>query len=90
MTYDVQTLLQNAAIFIGSLSVAGTSLVTHQSVWVPGAAASVGARTISPQNFRVTGLTPGQVVFKGQASNTIASSMRVNATHTNMTVTQIA
>jgi hypothetical protein len=89
MTYDVQILVAGTGTFVGSLTVNGV-LITQQAVWVPTTAILVGGRVCISQAHRITGLAAAQVVFKGTASNNVAGAMRVNTSHTNMVITQVA
>ena len=89
VNYDVNNTAATAATFVGILNVAGTAL-NQQAVWIPTTGVLTGGRQVMTQNYRVTGLAAGNVVFKGQASNTVAGAFRVNASHSNLTIAQIA
>ena len=85
-SFDVQTITTGGGVFVGRLSVGGVDR-NQQCLWSSGAAN--GYRASVSQTWLVGGLSAGSKTFKLTAAGTAANSMRVNAGHTTLTVTQV-
>lgn len=86
--FDVQLSASTAGLFVGTLTVGGTPQ-SSQAIWGPGSNAATGARSMSSQSWRVTGLTAGSVAFACQGRGTAANAFLVNSSHSALTVTQV-
>jgi hypothetical protein len=51
--------------------------------------ATVGLRSSVGQSYLITGLTPGNVVFKLQGRSVTSGTYRTNAQHTVLTVVEV-
>lgn len=86
---DVSVGVVSSGNFIGALAVPGGGTDTgKQIIWNAGSGAAVGVRMALSQHYRVTGLGASSgTVFKATAAGT---TFRVQATHSAITVVQIA
>jgi PKD repeat protein len=84
--FDVQVIAATAGNFVGTL-VAGGTIQSAQAIYMP--PATVGLRSSVGQSYLITGLTPGNVVFKLQGRSVTSGTYRTNAQHTVLTVVEV-
>jgi hypothetical protein len=89
ITLDAAVVTASGGNFIAALSVTGlaTPESGKQVIWNATTATPAGGRQMLSQNYLITGVTPGNMVFKATAAGT---TFKVNPSHSSITVVQIA